>query len=138
MPHAPLSAIEPRIRQFFDVFSTAGETLDLNVLADCFADPFLSADASGARPVPRTAFLQALPRRAQMFADAGVGAASLTSISHHRLDNHYLLARTEWRAPRIAGGEPVHLASSFLLHDQGEQLRIVVYLSHQGLPQNSA
>jgi hypothetical protein len=138
VPHAPLSATESRIRQFFDTFSTATETLDLNVLADCFADPFLSADASGARPVPRTAFLQALPRRAQTFTGAGVGAASLTSISHHRLDEHYLLARTDWNAPRIAGGEPVHLASSFLLHDQGEHLRIVLYLNHQGLPQNSA
>jgi hypothetical protein len=135
--HAPLSGTESRIRQFFDVFSAARGTLDLNVLAGCFADPFLSADASGARPVPRTAFLQALPRRAQMFADAGIGAASLTSISHHRLDDHYLLVRTEWSAPRTAGGEPVSLASSFLLHDEGEQLRIVLYLNHHGLPQTS-
>jgi hypothetical protein len=133
--HAPPSATESRIRQFFDLFTAASDTLDLHVLADFFADPFLSADASSARPVPRTAFLQTLPRRAQMFADAGLGAPSLTSISHHRLDDHYLLARTEWSAPRIAGGEPVSLASSFLLHDEGEHLRIVLYLNHRGLPE---
>lgn len=67
------SAIESRIRRFFDTFSAASDTLDLEALADCFADPFLSADASGARPVPLAAFLQALPRRARMFADAGIG-----------------------------------------------------------------
>jgi hypothetical protein len=138
VPHAPLPEIDYRIRQFFDVFSAASDTLDLDVLADCFTDPFLSADASGARPAPRTAFLQALPRRAQMFAEAGIGAPSLTSLSHDQLDDHYLLARTEWSAPRTAGGEPVHLASSFLLRDEGERLRIVLYLNHQGLPQTSA
>lgn len=138
VPHAPLSAIESRIRQFFDVFSTASNTLDLDMLAGCFADPFLSADANGSRPVPLAVFLQALPRRAQMFADAGIGAAILTSLRHHRLDDHYLLSRTEWSAPRTAGGAPVHLASSFLLHDDGEHLRIVLYLNHQGLPQTSS
>jgi hypothetical protein len=129
--------MDSRIRRFFEVFSTASDALDLTALADCFTDPFLSADATGARAVPRAALLQALPRRAQMFADAGVGAARLTSISHDRLDDHYLMARTQWTAPRTAGAEPLHLASSFLLHDEGEHLRIVLYLNHQGLPQTS-
>jgi hypothetical protein len=132
------SPLDFRIRRFFDAFSAASDTLDLEALADCFADPFLAADASGARPVPLDAFLQALPRRAQMFADAGIGTVSLTSIRHDRLDDHYLLARAEWSAQRATGGEPVRLVSSFLLHDEGEQLRIVLYLNHQGLPQTPA
>jgi hypothetical protein len=136
--HLPPSAIDPRVRQFFEVFSTASGALDLDALARCFADPFLSADASGSRSVPRAAFLQALPRRAQMFADAGIGAANLTSLTCDRIDDHYLLARTEWSAPRTAGGEPVHMASSYLLHEEGDQLRIVLYLNHQGPPQAAA
>jgi hypothetical protein len=127
------SATDSRLRQFFAEFSTASDTLDLDVLARCFADPFLSAGAGGARPVSRAAFLQALPRRAQMFADAGLGAATLTALSHSRLDDHYLLARTEWSAARDAGGEPLQLASSYLLHDDGDELRIVLYLNHLGL-----
>jgi hypothetical protein len=126
-------AADTRLRQFFAEFATASGTLDLDVLARCFADPFLSADAGGARPVPRAAFLQALPRRAQMFADAGLGAATLTELSHSRLDDHYLLARTQWSVPRDAGGEPLQLASSYLLHDNGDELRIVLYLNHLGL-----
>jgi len=100
MQHNQSSSVDARIGQFFDTFSAASNTLDLNALAGCFADPFLSADAGGARPVPRSVFLQALPRRAQMFADAGIGTVSLTSIHSYRLDDHYLLARTEWAAPR--------------------------------------
>jgi hypothetical protein len=123
-----------RIRRFFEIFADASGTLDLDVLAGCFADPFLSADADGATPVPRSAFLQALPRRAEMFAQAGLGSAQLTSLTETRLDPHYLLVRTEWHAPRTAGGDPVRLASSFLLHEHGDDVRIVLYLNHEGLP----
>jgi hypothetical protein len=123
-----------RIRRFFGTFADAGGTLDLDALAGCFADPFLSADANGARPVPRSAFLQALPRRAEMFAKAGLGSAKLTALTETRLDPHYVLVRAEWHAPRTAGGDPVRLASSFLVHDDGGHLRIVLYLNHEGLP----
>jgi len=128
------------IRQFFATFSAASDSLDLDVLGRLFADPFLSADASGSRPVPRAAFLQALPRRAQIFADAGLGAALLESVAETRLDEHYVLARTEWTLPRLAGGDPVRLTSSFLLHEEdrpqreGGEWQIVLYLNHQGLP----
>ena len=131
--HDDLTAVDSRVRDFFEVFSAAGDDLNLDVLGDCFADPFLSADATGARAVPREVFLQALPRRARMFADAGIGPAALTSLDADRLDDHYLMVRTAWHAPRLAGGEPVRLQSSFLLHDDGDRLRIVLYLNHEGL-----
>lgn len=128
-----MAVLDARVREFFSVFTDASADLRLDVLGSCFADPFLAADAGGARPVPRDAFLRALPRRAQMFADAGIGRAALTSLTADRLDEHYLLVRTEWSAPRLAGGDPKRLASSFLLHDDGDHLRIVLYLNHEGL-----
>jgi hypothetical protein len=127
---APLDA---EIRHFFDVFSRASGILDLDALAGCFGEVFLAADQDGARPVPRGAFLAALPRRARMFADAGVGPAALVSVTHQRLDEHYLLARTEWTAPRTGGGQ-VLLSSSFLLRRDADGLRVVLYLNHRGLP----
>ncbi|MFI5891732.1 hypothetical protein ACIA5D_16630 [Actinoplanes sp. NPDC051513] len=128
-----MTAVESRVREFFEVFAGASGDLTLDLLGSCFADPFLSADPSGTRAVPKDVFLQALPRRAKVFADAGVGPAALTSLDAERLDEHYLMARTGWDAPRLAGGNPVHLESSFLLHDDGDRLRIVLYLNHQGL-----
>ncbi|MGW0196156.1 hypothetical protein [Nonomuraea sp. NPDC003201] len=130
---------DDELRRFFDVFAQASDSLDVDTLAGCFAEVFLAGDAGGARPVPRPAFLQALPRRAQMFADAGIGPAALDTLTHQQLDDRYVLVRTEWTAPRTAGGEPVHLSSSYLLHrDADDTYRVVVYLNHQGLPLSRA
>ncbi|MET7403640.1 DUF4440 domain-containing protein [Dactylosporangium sp. NPDC005572] len=125
--------MDDRVTTFFDAFRVASDALDTATLAGCFADAFLAAEPGGARPITRDAFLQALPRRAQMFADAGVGRAELTDLRVQPLDDRYRLVRTEWSAPRLDGGAPVRLSSSFLLHDDGGTLRIVLYLNHQGL-----
>ncbi len=127
-------AAGPEVREFIDRFAAASDSLDAAALTECFAEVFLAGDAAGAQPVPRPAFLQALPRRAQAFADAGIGRARLSSLSCELLDAHYVLARTEWTAPRTAGGEPVRLVSSFLLHRGTGGFRIVCYLNHEGLP----
>ncbi|MGR6920284.1 hypothetical protein ACU635_39135 [[Actinomadura] parvosata] len=123
------------LRRFFDTFTQAGDALDTDALAGCFAEAFLAGDAAGARPVPRSAFLAALPKRAGMFAEAGLRPAVLESLACDDVDDHYTLARTTWTAERTAGGPPVHLSSSYLLHRDAEgAYRIVVYLNHQGLP----
>jgi hypothetical protein len=123
-----------QIRGFFDVFSRSSSVLDLDALAWCFDETFLSSDAAGTRMVPRPAFLRALAGRAQMFADAGIGPAELRQVTHQELDPHHVLARTTWAAPRTDGSGEVTLVSSFLLRRDGDQLRIVVYINHQGLP----
>jgi hypothetical protein len=123
-----------QIRDFFDLFTRASGSLDLDALAGCFDETFLSSDAAGTRVVPRPAFVQALAGRAQMFADAGIGRAALRQLTYQELDLHHVLASTTWAAPRTDGSGEVTLASSFLLRRDGDQLRIVVYINHQGLP----
>lgn len=132
-PARPGPAGNP-IRGFFDVFARSSSALDLDALAGCFDETFLSSDAAGTRVVPRPAFLQALAGRAQMFAAAGIGRAALRQLTYQELDPHHVLASTTWAAPRTDGSGEVTLASSFLLRRDGDQLRIVVYINHQGLP----
>lgn len=132
MPETPTALLETRIRHFFAGFSPAGG--DADAVGALFADPFLLADETGARPVPRAAFLAALSRRVRLFADAGFGPAALVDLTCHRLDDRYVLARTDWDAARLAGGDPVRLSSSYLLHDDGDRFRVVFYLNHHGLP----
>jgi hypothetical protein len=96
-----------------------------------FAETFLVGDKNGIHPVSRERFLRALPERAAMFARAGIGTPELADTTVTILDDHYLLARTRWVAPR-AQGEPAQLASSYLLHHDGTALRVVAYLNHRG------
>jgi hypothetical protein len=126
-------ATEAAVRQFLDRFTSGAEGGDTEALGDCVAEVFIAADANAARAVPRSAFLSAVPRRRQMFADAGVGRAVLDSHTVQLLDDHHLLVRTEWTAPRVDGSEPLHLSSSFLLRRDGDVLTALVYLNHRGL-----
>jgi len=137
LPDAQPASLDTQLRNFFDEFSRSRNALDLATLGRCFDEVFLAADATGTKVVPRPAFLQALPRRAQMFADAGIGQAVLESLTHQELDGHYVLVRTAWTAPRTDGSGQVDLASSFLLRRDGDQLRIVAYITHEGLPQTT-
>lgn len=135
MTDAQSTQLGIQLRGFFDQFSRCSNALDLDVLAGCFDEVFLAADAAGSKVVPRPAFLQALPRRSQMFADAGIGPAALQHLTHSELDQHYVLAQTTWAAPRINGSGEIRGDSSFLLRRDGDKFRIVGYITHQGLPQ---
>jgi hypothetical protein len=138
VPDTRTAQLDIQLSEFFETFSRASDTLDADALATCFEEVFLAADATGARAVSRPLFLQALPMRQQMAEVAGIGSAVLSSLTHQELDEHYVLARTEWTAPSTTGGDAVRLCSSFLLRRDDDGLRIVCYLTHQGLPQSTA
>jgi ketosteroid isomerase-like protein len=126
--------LDGQVEAFFDTFAAASDQFDLDRLAELFAETFLAADPAGARPVPRQAFLRALPRRAELFAAAGITRVALTDLQHQPLDNTYVLARTDWRAERPgAASTPVRLSSTFILRRDADRLRVVFYLNHQDL-----
>jgi hypothetical protein len=125
-------ATTDEITAFFQHFSAGSAQLDQDALATCFAEVFLAGDASSIRPVQRATFLQMLPKQAEMFAQAGIGTPTLDHLTFDNLDDHYILARTEWTCSRADGGM-IRLISSYLLHRQDGALRVVVYLNHQGL-----
>jgi hypothetical protein len=124
--------VAPDVQQFFATFERASGVAEVDALTECFADAFLVGDAQDARPVPRAAFLQALPTRFAAAANAGIGPAVLTGLVAEELDEHWVLARTRWSAP-MAGGGTLPMASSFLLHRAEGVLRIAAYLNHEGL-----
>jgi ketosteroid isomerase-like protein len=128
--------LDGQVEAFFDAFAAASDQLDTDRLAGLFAETFLAADPAGVQPVPRQAFLRALPRRAELFAAAGVTRVALIDLQHHALDDTYVLARTDWRAERPgAASTSVRLSSTFILRRDADRLRVVVYLNHQDLAQ---
>lgn len=127
--------LEPDVARWLQSFQRASADDDLDTIGECFAEVFLSGDASGSRPVPRETFLAVLPNRVRAAEEAGIGRAVLRSAFASALDEHWVLLRTTWAAPRTDGGE-LAMASSFLLHRSDSGLRATVYLNHEGLPRS--
>ena len=132
----PEPTVDARIRDFFDTFATAAQSLDRDALRGCFAEAFVSADPAGTQVVAREMFLDFLPRRAALFASAALASPTLSSVSHTVLDDHYVLVDTSWTADRpAAAGGPVTLLSTFVVHLSADGPRIVFYLNHRDLTQ---
>jgi ketosteroid isomerase-like protein len=126
--------LDGQVEAFFAAFAAASDQLDTDRLAELFAETFLAADPAGVQAVPRQAFLRILPRRAELFAAAGVTRVVLTDLQHQPLDNTYVLARADWHAERPgAASTPVRLSSTFILRRDADRLRVVFYLNHQDL-----
>ena len=127
--------LDPDVADWLQRFRQGSADVDVAALGDCFAEVFLSGDASGSRPVPLGAFLAMLPKRVRAAEAAGIGRAVLRTASATDLDEHWVLLRTTWAAPRTDGGE-LAMWSSFLLHRSDSGLRAAVYLNHEGLPRS--
>jgi ketosteroid isomerase-like protein len=127
--------LDGQVQAFFDTFAAASDRLDTDRLAELFAETFLAADPAGVQAVPRQAFLHALPRRAELFAAAGIARVVLAELRYQALDDTYVLARTDWRGERTAASTPIRLSSTFILRRDTDWLRVVFYLNHQDLAQ---
>ena len=97
-----------------------------------FAQTFVTADPSGARPADRAQLADALPKRQAMFEAAGVSGLRLDQADEIPLDEDYILVRTTWRASRRSGPD-LQQASSFVLRRVTGDFEIVFYLNSQDL-----
>jgi len=119
---------------FFREFEKNSNTGDVDRIAAQFADPFMVTDPSGSRVVHATDFRSAIPQRKKLFESLGCRTTTLESIHETKLDDRYVLAKTEWRMQfdRGAGAlEDVTAWSTFVIHTSGETPKIVFYLTHE-------
>jgi hypothetical protein len=133
--NASVDDLDADVADWLERFRRASSDVDLDLLRDCFAEVFLSCDATGSQPVPRETFLAMLPDRVRAATAAGVGRAELRSAAASPLDDHWVWLSTTWAAPRAVGAE-LAMASSFLLHRGDSGLCATVYLNHEGLPRH--
>lgn len=127
------AAVRPDVRDFFERYARAGDTLDTDALNDCFGETFLNLDPTTAVPVSREALIRALPMRDRLFASIGAQGLDLTSLAETPLDELHTLVESVWSArfgPDAANAEPLTLTAAFLLRRDGDRWRIVVYLNH--------
>jgi hypothetical protein len=101
-----------------------------------FADVFMAADPSGARAVPSSALLKAIPQRRNLFESVGSSVTTLASVERTRLDDRYVLLKTEWLVKFDRGSgrsEDLTLRSTFVLYRSDDEIKIVFFLHHQDL-----
>jgi ketosteroid isomerase-like protein len=126
--------VSEAINVFFSEFEKNSNTGDVDRIAAQFSDPFMVADPSGSRVVCATDFRAAIPKRKKLFESLGCRTTTLESIHETRLNDGYVLAKTEWRMQfdRGAGAlEDVTAWSTFVVHTSGETPKIVFYLTHE-------
>ena len=127
-----LELLMTSVETFFQTFEQASAVADVETLARLFAPSFLVAGVGGAQPVKTSDFLAAIPKRKQMFQAAGCKPAALVSLHEIKLDDRYALIRTEWRWAMDRPDVPeIRASSTFLLQRTGDELRIVLYVSHE-------
>jgi len=128
--------VSEAIDVFFREFEKNSNTGDGDQIANQFADPFMVADPSGSRVVRSADLRSAIPQRKKLFKSLGCRTTTLESIHETKLDDQYVLAKTEWRMQFDHGtGTPENITawSTFVIQTSGETPKIVFYLTHENI-----
>jgi hypothetical protein len=116
----------------YEVNSNVG---DAEEVVKQFADVFMAADPGGARAVPSSVLLMAIPQRKKLFESVKSSVTTLASVKQTRLDERYVLLETEWlvKFDRGRGTEDLTLRSTFVVYRSDDGMRIVFYLNREDL-----
>jgi hypothetical protein len=135
-----MNNFDEEVKIFLNQFEVNANVGDAEEAEKQFADVFLAADPGGARAVPSSMLMTAVPQRKKLFESVGRSVTKLASVKQIALDDRYVLLRTEWMVKfdrefeQEAGrSEELTLRSTFLVHRSDDGLKIVLYLSHQDL-----
>jgi hypothetical protein len=127
----PWTDPEPDIAAFLDDYDQRGAASGGDPTA-LFAPQFLAVDPARALALTPEVLARALPARRQLFDAAGVGPIRRQAARQLRLDDRHVLISADWTAER-EGGQPLQLASTFLVRREPEGPRILVYLNHKDI-----
>ncbi len=128
--------LDTEVEDFLKRFEINANVGSADEIVEQFADVFMAADPSGARAVPSSKLLTAIPQRKKLFESAGGGATGLVSVEQTRLDDRYILLKTAWLMKFDRGNGPsdnLILRSTFVLYRSNDGLKIVFYLNHEDL-----
>ncbi len=124
--------VRTEIQRFFEEYERYANSDDASGIVSQFAEPFMTADASGCRVVSRAELAAGIAKRKQVFDGAGKRSTSLVSLETRELSEQYVLAETEWRVHfEREKTEEISLRSSFVVHRSDDGSKIVFYLMHQ-------
>jgi hypothetical protein len=124
------------VKNFFEAYERGSNSADPEPLVALYSDSFMFGGPQGAQAVKKEDFRQALPKRAGFFKMVGLAASKLVSLEETQLDDRYIMVKASWRLQfEKDGAQPVvdEIAATYILYQQGSELRIVFQLDHQDL-----
>src|ERR1700722_4647249 len=91
-----MNNFDEEVEIFLNQFEVNSNVGDAEEAVKQFADVFMAADPGGARAVPSSALMMAIPQRKKLFESVGSSVTTLVSVEQTALDDRYVLLRTEW------------------------------------------
>ncbi|HEV2134390.1 MAG TPA: hypothetical protein VGR47_09005 [Terracidiphilus sp.] len=122
--------------RFIEAFARNSADGCIAELITQFCEQFLYAGPAGSQWVGAGDFALALPKRKQIFEQAGHRSTELAGAQELWLGERYVLVRTRWRfAFELDTKAPYTLEteSDFVVDAGAEPFRILVYLAHQDI-----
>jgi len=124
------------MREFFDAYARAADSVDLTFFESAYAETFMFAGPAGVQAVKRDDFLKVLPRRKAFFASIGLTGTQVSRLDETMLDELHTMVRVEWalrfeKAPR----PPIvdQSSATYVLRRNEPSAQIVFQIDHQDL-----
>ena len=124
------------IRQFIERFAQLSASGTPEAMAAQFGETFLAAGPQGAQCVRKEDFARMLPKRKNLFDQAGLQKTELVAIEDSMLDARYAFVKTRWRFQFECKGQDsigVVVNSTYIVDCGADPWQIVLYLAHQDI-----
>jgi hypothetical protein len=124
------------VKSFFTRYEAANAIFDVEQIAACYAEVFMSGGPEGVQCVKKEAFLKVLPRRKEFFRSRGLVSSTIDSLAASTLNSKYTLVKVVWNM-RIdrSGSGPIYSqnAAAYILSRANDSFQIVFQIDHQDL-----
>jgi len=133
-----MNTVSDQVENFFEAYERGTNTPDSSRAAAQYGEVFMFAGPQGAQAVKKEDFLALIPKREGFFKALGLTASTIQSLEETRLDSNYILVKAGWVITFEKGSQLTTvdgISATYLLYQQGDDLRIVFQLDHQDLMQ---
>ncbi len=116
----------------FTTYAHAFSTLDAEAVLDVFADCCIAAAPQFVGCTKSQEELRsAVTQLYEFYANIGLEAAKLVTLTETPLDDHYSLVKVEWATYfRQLGNEPLTFEVTYIIQTSAETPKIILFISH--------
>src|SRR5262245_9021562 len=118
----------PAVQRFFDLYARSRSAMDIDRIANQYADTCMFAGPNGTQVAEKQAVLAGFPKALELLKTVGHTSTKLASLNETRVDEHYAMTRAQfiWCFEQPAA-QPidVRVDSTFILYIKDDEPKIV-------------